>query len=124
MAVDQTKPNHFIHDSLGDPATCTEDHNHPEPEPERKPLDRLIDLAVARMSPEAKAEGMAFCNVQFNDYGVHVTLHDAGPEEVEDGNGDMQDTAAGNVIWAGSAPRGTSINDLAERMIAELEALS
>jgi hypothetical protein len=23
------KPNHFVHDSLGDPRTCTEDHNHP-----------------------------------------------------------------------------------------------
>jgi hypothetical protein len=23
------RPNHFTHDSLGDPATCTGDHNHP-----------------------------------------------------------------------------------------------
>jgi len=30
MAVDPSKPNHFIHDSLGDPYTCTEDHNHPD----------------------------------------------------------------------------------------------
>ncbi|KMV19614.1 hypothetical protein ACT17_06095 [Mycolicibacterium conceptionense] len=27
--VDQSKPNHFYFDSLGDPLTCTEDHNHP-----------------------------------------------------------------------------------------------
>ncbi|UYL88158.1 hypothetical protein SEA_EVAA_47 [Gordonia phage Evaa] len=91
---------------------------------ERKPLDRLIDLAVERMTDEAKERGFAFCNVQINDYGVHVTLHDAGPEEIEDANGDRQDTAAGNVIWAGSAARGSNLNDLAERMIAELEALS
>lgn len=26
------RPNHFAHDSLGDPAKCTEDHNHPDPE--------------------------------------------------------------------------------------------
>jgi hypothetical protein len=28
--VDNRKPNHFTHDSLGDPFDCTEDHNHPE----------------------------------------------------------------------------------------------
>lgn len=28
---DPLRPNHFEEDSLGDPATCTEDHNHPEP---------------------------------------------------------------------------------------------
>lgn len=28
---DLSRPNHFFHDSLGDPATCTGDHNHPEP---------------------------------------------------------------------------------------------
>jgi hypothetical protein len=27
---DGTKPNHYQNDSLGDPAVCTEDHNHPE----------------------------------------------------------------------------------------------
>lgn len=26
------KPNHYFHDSLGDPYTCTGDHNHPEDE--------------------------------------------------------------------------------------------
>jgi hypothetical protein len=26
------RPNHYIHDSLGDPLTCTGDHNHPEPD--------------------------------------------------------------------------------------------
>lgn len=31
--ADWSKPNHFFHDSLGDPATCTGDHNHP-PEPD------------------------------------------------------------------------------------------
>lgn len=25
-----TRPNHFVHDSLGDPATCKGDHNHPK----------------------------------------------------------------------------------------------
>jgi len=30
--INQSKPNHFLHDSLGDPETCTGDHNHPEPE--------------------------------------------------------------------------------------------
>lgn len=29
---DLSKPNHYFNDSLGDPATCTGDHNHPEPE--------------------------------------------------------------------------------------------
>ena len=24
------RPNHLIHDSLGDPRTCTENHNHPQ----------------------------------------------------------------------------------------------
>lgn len=27
---DQSRPNHLIHDSLGDPRTCTENHNHPQ----------------------------------------------------------------------------------------------
>ena len=31
------KPNHFYNDALGDPATCTEDHNHPTPEPMHLP---------------------------------------------------------------------------------------
>lgn len=26
---DETRPNHMFHDSLGDPATCTQNHNHP-----------------------------------------------------------------------------------------------
>lgn len=29
---DLSKPNHYFNDSLGDPASCTGDHNHPEPE--------------------------------------------------------------------------------------------
>lgn len=29
MSIDQNKPNHFFHDSLGDPETCEGDHNHP-----------------------------------------------------------------------------------------------
>lgn len=32
--VDPGKPNHFHHDVLGDPATCTRDHNHPPKEDE------------------------------------------------------------------------------------------
>lgn len=28
---DLSRPNHYFDDSLGDPATCTGDHNHPEP---------------------------------------------------------------------------------------------
>lgn len=28
---DLSRPNHYFHDSLGDPAECTGDHNHPEP---------------------------------------------------------------------------------------------
>lgn len=27
---DPRLPNHFFNDSLGDPATCSEDHNHPD----------------------------------------------------------------------------------------------
>lgn len=34
QSVDPSKPNHYVYDSLGDPATCTEDHNHPEPDDE------------------------------------------------------------------------------------------
>lgn len=30
---DPSKPNHYHHDVLGDPATCKGDHNHPEPTP-------------------------------------------------------------------------------------------
>lgn len=26
---DANRPNHFMHDSLGDPATCQKNHNHP-----------------------------------------------------------------------------------------------
>ena len=26
---DGSKPNHYFHDSLGDPYRCKEDHNHP-----------------------------------------------------------------------------------------------
>jgi hypothetical protein len=29
MAYDSLLPNHFRHDSLGDPLTCTGAHNHP-----------------------------------------------------------------------------------------------
>lgn len=30
MAIyDPNKPNHYMHDALGDPETCTGDHNHP-----------------------------------------------------------------------------------------------
>lgn len=28
--VDNSKPNHFHDDALGDPYSCTGDHNHPE----------------------------------------------------------------------------------------------
>lgn len=28
---DPNRPNHFMHDSLGDPSTCTGNHNHPDP---------------------------------------------------------------------------------------------
>jgi len=28
---DLSRPNHYFHDSLGDPFTCTGDHNHPDP---------------------------------------------------------------------------------------------
>ncbi|KXO93034.1 Uncharacterised protein (plasmid) [Tsukamurella tyrosinosolvens] len=31
---DQSKPNHYYWDSLGDPLACTEDHNHPDPDDE------------------------------------------------------------------------------------------
>ncbi|MCV7247779.1 hypothetical protein H7J07_06000 [Mycobacterium koreense] len=27
---DPSRPNRFMHDSLGDPYTCTGDHNHPQ----------------------------------------------------------------------------------------------
>ena len=30
---EELKPNHYYNDGLGDPATCTEDHNHPESDP-------------------------------------------------------------------------------------------
>lgn len=36
------RPNHYYHDSLGDPATCTGDHNHPTE------LDRRAEEAAAR----------------------------------------------------------------------------
>jgi hypothetical protein len=26
-----SRPNHYFHDSLGDPAVCADDHNHPDP---------------------------------------------------------------------------------------------
>lgn len=29
---DPSRPNHYFHDGAGDPATCTQDHNHPEAE--------------------------------------------------------------------------------------------
>lgn len=29
---DPNLPNHYYQDSLGDPYTCTENHNHPDPE--------------------------------------------------------------------------------------------
>lgn len=35
--------NHFVNDSLGDPAMCTEDHNHP---PRRNRLFDLLGTAI------------------------------------------------------------------------------
>jgi hypothetical protein len=35
------KPNHYMHDNLGDPATCLGDHNHPDQD----------DLALAEHDP-------------------------------------------------------------------------
>jgi hypothetical protein len=29
VTYDPSLPNHFFHDSMGDPDTCREDHNHP-----------------------------------------------------------------------------------------------
>lgn len=36
---DRSLPNHYVHDSLGDPATCTEAHNHPAPDDEPDDID-------------------------------------------------------------------------------------
>lgn len=54
---DLSKPNHFFHGSLGDPASCTGDHNHPEPG-----ADELIERR-GRGLPAAVVEvaKQAFC---------------------------------------------------------------
>lgn len=59
--VDPSKPNHFYFDSLGDPLTCTEDHNHPSG-PDDEPghnvkiraqheLERLPEPITRRVAP-------------------------------------------------------------------------
>jgi hypothetical protein len=47
------RPNHYQHDVLGDPETCTGDHNHPEPEPPTGPAG--VSVANALKSPRASA---------------------------------------------------------------------
>lgn len=50
---DLSKPNHYFHDSLGDPATCTGDHNHPEPETDDP---RFAGMPAAVVDSAKKAE--------------------------------------------------------------------
>jgi hypothetical protein len=44
------RPNHYFNDSLGDPATCTGDHNHPEPTVQGGPYDGLPQSVYDRAS--------------------------------------------------------------------------
>lgn len=52
------RPNHFYADSLGNPETCTEDHNHPEPGQSR--ADRTAALwrmiTIERAAPVEDAD--------------------------------------------------------------------
>lgn len=49
---DPSKPNHYYHDGLGDPATCTGDHNHPEPGDEPAINDEIREEAEAEFSSD------------------------------------------------------------------------
>lgn len=57
---DPTRPNHFFHDSLGDPATCPGDHNHPKPEPADSRFAGLPDDVIEN----AKKAICSRCKVQ------------------------------------------------------------
>lgn len=57
---DLSRPNHFFHDSLGDPATCTGDHNHPEPETD----DPRFSGLPASVVETAKSAVCTRCKVQ------------------------------------------------------------
>lgn len=57
------KPNHFVHDSLGDPVTCTEDHNHPQDFP-LPPLFTRQHLADPQYAPTATSLNAAASMVE------------------------------------------------------------
>ena len=62
MSTDPKKPNHFYHDGAGDPATCTEDHNHPEPESDEGPVvEATVEAIPAKRTAryEVPLDGMA-----------------------------------------------------------------
>jgi hypothetical protein len=47
---DLSKPNHYHNDSLGDPYTCTGDHNHPDELPQE-----VVDMARTAACARCKA---------------------------------------------------------------------
>lgn len=56
--IDPAKPNHFANDNLGDPYTCTGDHNHPDPSDRPDPWAELaarVD-ALAELTARMRAE--------------------------------------------------------------------
>lgn len=55
-----SRPNHYFEDSLGDPATCTGDHNHPEPLTDDP---RFSGLAASTVD-NAKKANCSRCKVQ------------------------------------------------------------
>lgn len=55
--ADQSIPNHYTPDSLGDPMTCTENHNHPDPVPTQADVDAASDSARAQLDEVAAVVG-------------------------------------------------------------------
>jgi hypothetical protein len=55
--VNQQIPNHFVHDSLGDPMTCTENHNHPDPIPNELDVTNAVEAARAQVAEVSTVMG-------------------------------------------------------------------
>lgn len=60
---DLSRPNHYFEDSLGDPRTCTGDHNHPEPETD-DPRFSGLPASVVETAKQAHCER---CKVQITE---------------------------------------------------------
>lgn len=84
MSTDPKKPNHFYHDGAGDPATCTEDHNHPEPESDEGPVvEATVEVIPAKQTARERG-GPQGCKEEGREEVSTIRIDDADLAEVEE----------------------------------------